>query len=218
MFLDKKKYKVVERGTLEIKGKGDMKTYFVTNKLDDDGKSIDAEYFSVYEEYNSKEIAAGRRVAPTHSQLETTNRNLGMGFREVDIENKIKDDHDSNDDENTIRNKKKRKELYDNSTEISKNNEVKNDILNPIDKIKPTNNSDSGSSDDSNNNVKSNPKLKALTQKHFVGTKKLSSKSKELEGLNGVELSNEKVKQMKVKFSDHTTMIPKKTSTTCRIV
>ena len=103
-----------------------MKTYFVTNKLDEDGKSIDAQYLSAFEEFNSKEIAAGRRIAPSASQLETTNRNLGMGFRESDIENKIKDDHDSNDDESTIRDKKKRKELFTNSTEISKKNEVKN--------------------------------------------------------------------------------------------
>ena len=219
--MDKKKYKVVERGTLEIKGKGDMKTYFVTNKLDEDGKSIDAQYLSAFEEFNSKEIAAGRRIAPSASQLETTNRNLGMGFREVDIENKIKDDHDSNDDESTIRDKKKRKELFTNSTEISKKNEVKNEISNQSnDEIKTSNNSDSGSSDDSSaNDTKSKPKLKTLTQKHLVGTTKPASKSKESETLNDNDISNEKTKQTRVKFSDHTTlMIPKKTSATCRIV
>jgi hypothetical protein len=201
-----------------------MKTYFVTNKLDDDGKSIEAQYLNVYEEYNSKEIAAGRRIAQTHTQLETTNRNLGMGFREVDMEKQMKNGHDSNDDENTLKEKKKRKELLKNSTEIRNKHLVKNDISNQVyNEIKASNVSDfssgSDSGDESNNDMKTKPKLKALTQKHLIGTTKSSSKSKETETLNDVELSNEKInKQTRVTFSNHTTLIPKKTSTTCRIV
>ena len=47
-----KKFKIVERGTVELKGKGEMKTYFVECKLDEDGKSIELPYSQVYEDYD----------------------------------------------------------------------------------------------------------------------------------------------------------------------
>lgn len=48
------KYKIVERGKLEVKGKGEMKTFFVLAKLDADGKSIKCPFTEVIEEYQRK--------------------------------------------------------------------------------------------------------------------------------------------------------------------
>ena len=43
-LLDQNLYKIVERGLLEVKGKGEMKTYFVEAKLDDNGNPIKLPY------------------------------------------------------------------------------------------------------------------------------------------------------------------------------
>jgi hypothetical protein len=48
--LPNKNYKIVERGKIEVKGKGDMKTYFVLCKIDDDGRSIKCPFMEAYEE------------------------------------------------------------------------------------------------------------------------------------------------------------------------
>jgi hypothetical protein len=45
------KFKIVERGTVQVKGKGEMKTYFVECKLDDDGKPIELAFMHAYEDY-----------------------------------------------------------------------------------------------------------------------------------------------------------------------
>jgi len=47
-----KKFKIVERGTVELKGKGEMKTYFVECKLDDDGKPIELSFMHAYEDFD----------------------------------------------------------------------------------------------------------------------------------------------------------------------
>lgn len=54
VLIERKPYKIVERGKIDIKGKGEMKTYFVLSKLDDDGKSIKCPFMEIYEEYKKK--------------------------------------------------------------------------------------------------------------------------------------------------------------------
>ena len=46
-----KNYKIVERGTISVKGKGEMKTYFVEGKTDSNGNLLRMPYENVYEEY-----------------------------------------------------------------------------------------------------------------------------------------------------------------------
>ena len=50
-LLPVEKYKIIERGKIEVKGKGVMKTYFVLNKVDEDGKSIVCPFMKIFEEY-----------------------------------------------------------------------------------------------------------------------------------------------------------------------
>lgn len=52
-LIQTKPYKIVERGKVEIKGKGEMKTYFVLSKVDEDGKSIKCPFMEIFEEYKS---------------------------------------------------------------------------------------------------------------------------------------------------------------------
>ena len=44
-------YRIVERGKIEVKGKGVMKTYFVLNKIDDDGVSVVCPFMKIIEEH-----------------------------------------------------------------------------------------------------------------------------------------------------------------------
>jgi len=53
-MLNPKNYKVVERGKIEVKGKGEMKTYFVLTKRDQDGKSVKMSFEEVLEEYQKQ--------------------------------------------------------------------------------------------------------------------------------------------------------------------
>ena len=53
-FLEKKSYKVVERGKIEIKGKGEMKTYFVLSRFDKRGKEVKCTLMDVFEVMNEK--------------------------------------------------------------------------------------------------------------------------------------------------------------------
>lgn len=50
-MLNPKNYKIVERGKIEVKGKGEMKTYFVLTKRDQDGKSVKMSFMEVIEDY-----------------------------------------------------------------------------------------------------------------------------------------------------------------------
>ena len=42
------KYRIQERGKIEVKGQGELKTHFVLAKVDDDGKSIKASFMDAY--------------------------------------------------------------------------------------------------------------------------------------------------------------------------
>ena len=89
----KKSYKIVERGKIEVKGKGEMKTYFVLCKLDTRGESIDCSYMNVYEEFQHQEM---ERMKDSGSLLNQTRlddednmqlnqqRNAGFGFTDMD--------------------------------------------------------------------------------------------------------------------------------------
>ena len=55
ILLSNKPYRIIERGKIEIKGKGEMKTFFVLSKVDDDGKSIKCPFMEIYEEIKRKE-------------------------------------------------------------------------------------------------------------------------------------------------------------------
>jgi hypothetical protein len=53
-MLNPKNYKIVERGKIDVKGKGEMKTYFVLTKRDQDGKSVKMSFMEVLEEYQKQ--------------------------------------------------------------------------------------------------------------------------------------------------------------------
>lgn len=85
ILLEKKKYKIVERGTIEVKGKGEMKTYFVNCKLDDDGKSIELPFLEVYEEYALlQERDKKSKNNSGEFQKEIYDKNLRSGFKEIE--------------------------------------------------------------------------------------------------------------------------------------
>ena len=44
-------YKIMERGKIEVKGKGEMKTYFVVSKIDGDGKSVVCPFMQIIEDH-----------------------------------------------------------------------------------------------------------------------------------------------------------------------
>jgi hypothetical protein len=190
---------------LEIKGKGDMKTYFVTNKLDDDGNSIQCQYQDVYEEYNNKEIAAGRKVIELHSsQIENTNRNLGMGFREMGLETDAI--NDTVHDENTSREKFKKKGTknidetvkitqMECSYEESKISENCKDIQSILEEDK--------------NKLSRASKFKILTNKHIILPNKRATSVLDIPTLSNTN---------KVTFSKQNIIIPKKTSSTCSLI
>jgi hypothetical protein len=47
--IDSKPYRTIERGKIEVKSKGEMKTYFVLSKLSEDGKSIKCPFMEIFE-------------------------------------------------------------------------------------------------------------------------------------------------------------------------
>ena len=49
-MLPQKRYRLVERGKIDVKGKGEMKTYFVLNKIDEDGRDIRMAYMNIMED------------------------------------------------------------------------------------------------------------------------------------------------------------------------
>ena len=87
------KYRIVERGSIEVKGKGEMKTYFVLCKLDDRGNSIDQEFMDIYDKFDKMEIAkaieAGTfdatQLLANRNEAEqlADQRNLGLGFKSL---------------------------------------------------------------------------------------------------------------------------------------
>jgi hypothetical protein len=84
ILLEKKKYKIAERGTIEVKGKGEMKTYFVNCKLDDDGKSIQLPFLEVYEEYALlQEKDKNNKINADETLKENYDKNLRSGFKEM---------------------------------------------------------------------------------------------------------------------------------------
>ena len=47
-------YDIVERGKIEVKGKGEMKTYFVLGKFNPDGTPIICPFMQILEEHRRK--------------------------------------------------------------------------------------------------------------------------------------------------------------------
>jgi hypothetical protein len=52
--LKNKPYLISERGTIEVKGKGSMKTYYVTSKLTKTGEPIVLPYETILAEYEKQ--------------------------------------------------------------------------------------------------------------------------------------------------------------------
>jgi hypothetical protein len=101
ILLEKKKYKIVERGTIEVKGKGEMKTYFVDCKLDDDGKSIELSFLEAYEEYALlREKDKENKINFDETKKEIHDKNLRYGFKEMDKVNQ--ENINSNESKNKI--------------------------------------------------------------------------------------------------------------------
>jgi hypothetical protein len=59
VMIEHRPYKIVERGKIDVKGKGEMKTYFVLCKVDEDGKSIKCPFMEIFEQFKLKEQQAG---------------------------------------------------------------------------------------------------------------------------------------------------------------
>lgn len=68
VLLESAPYHVVERGKIEIKGKGEMKTYFVLYKVDMHGNPIKSKFMEVLEKY-SKNKAVTNEAARKDSSL-----------------------------------------------------------------------------------------------------------------------------------------------------
>jgi hypothetical protein len=75
-FLEKRSYKVVERGKIEIKGKGEMKTYFVLSRFDKRGNEVKCSLMDVFEDMNEK--------ARAHSTEAIENNTDGVKTSELD--------------------------------------------------------------------------------------------------------------------------------------
>lgn len=90
VLLENRPYTVTERGKIEIKGKGEMKTYFVVNKLDDHGKPIKFQYLEVMEKFKDKiqsappvhaSPAKGHGFVPITPVEETNSRGSAYMFK-----------------------------------------------------------------------------------------------------------------------------------------
>lgn len=87
-LISAKDYKIVERGKLEVKGKGEMKTFFVLSKVDDDGKSIKCPFTEIFEEYQKKHGAIKENDAGKNNEKEVFTLTNG----EVHSDEKFTDD------------------------------------------------------------------------------------------------------------------------------
>lgn len=56
-LLNTNKYTLVERGKLEVKGKGEMKTYFILSRKDDMGNVMRCPFQDILAEYEKKNPA-----------------------------------------------------------------------------------------------------------------------------------------------------------------
>jgi hypothetical protein len=54
LLLNERLYDIVERGKIEVKGKGEMKTYFITGKVGEDGKPIICPFMQILEDHKKK--------------------------------------------------------------------------------------------------------------------------------------------------------------------
>lgn len=54
ILLPERNYNIVERGKIEVKGKGTMKTYFVLNKKNENGEAVVCPFMSLMEEYKKR--------------------------------------------------------------------------------------------------------------------------------------------------------------------
>ena len=72
-FLEKKAYKIEERGKIEIKGKGEMKTYFVLSRFDKRGVEVKCTLMEVFEDMNVKADHSEEIKVDKQNQIETTN-------------------------------------------------------------------------------------------------------------------------------------------------
>lgn len=69
-LLHENSYKIVERGKIDIKGKGEMKTYFVLSKFDDDGKSLKCPFMEIYEEFKKNEESKQQQIDQPNFEFE----------------------------------------------------------------------------------------------------------------------------------------------------
>jgi hypothetical protein len=53
LLLNERHYDIVERGKIEVKGKGEMKTYFITGKVGEDGKPIVCPFIQILEDHKA---------------------------------------------------------------------------------------------------------------------------------------------------------------------
>jgi hypothetical protein len=54
LLLNQQLYDIVERGKIEVKGKGEMKTYFILGKIGEDGKPIVCPFMQILEDHKKK--------------------------------------------------------------------------------------------------------------------------------------------------------------------
>ena len=57
ILLPERNYNIVERGKIEVKGKGTMKTYFVLNKKNENGEAVVCPFMSLMEEFKKTNIS-----------------------------------------------------------------------------------------------------------------------------------------------------------------
>lgn len=73
VLLEHRPYEVVERGKIEIKGKGEMKTYFVLNKFDNKGNPIKFPFQEIFEKFKLKE----EKSSKTNGTADESSSNKG---------------------------------------------------------------------------------------------------------------------------------------------
>ena len=56
ILLPENNYSIVERGKIEVKGKGTMKTYFVLNKKKENGEAVICPFMSLIGEYEKTSL------------------------------------------------------------------------------------------------------------------------------------------------------------------
>ena len=76
-------YEIVERGKIEVKGKGEMKTYFVLNKIGADGKAIVCPFQQILEEHRKKFGETAEEV------IEKIDKHAGFQALDTPIEVKV---------------------------------------------------------------------------------------------------------------------------------